>query len=151
MYVRQFKDGSFEYSGNQAILADGSLKKVSEEHKKTFHQLALINRVNHKRQSIASNVSSNKYKKMAIDDPVKLINQMYNREQQGPSIRDNNGNVVELTEEDENYTTLQNEIYNNEELLKNFSEYYLEYGDTFIAAIKESLKPLELEFTILEL
>jgi bacillithiol biosynthesis cysteine-adding enzyme BshC len=38
-----------------------------------------------------------------------------------------------------------------EERQRNFSEYYLEYGDEFIKALKDSLKPLDLEFTILEL
>lgn len=38
-----------------------------------------------------------------------------------------------------------------EERQRNFSEFYLEYGDSFIKALKESLKPLDLEFTILEL
>lgn len=38
-----------------------------------------------------------------------------------------------------------------EERQRNFSEYYLEYGDEFINALKDSLKPLDLEFTILEL
>jgi bacillithiol biosynthesis cysteine-adding enzyme BshC len=38
-----------------------------------------------------------------------------------------------------------------EERQRNFSEYYLEYGDSFIEALKDSLKPLELEFTILEI
>ncbi|AUC83904.1 bacillithiol biosynthesis cysteine-adding enzyme BshC [Polaribacter sp. ALD11] len=54
----------------------------------------------------------------------------------------------------ERITALQNELLPNqslEERQRNFSEYYLEYGATFIAALKESLKPLELEFTILEL
>ena len=51
-------------------------------------------------------------------------------------------------------TLLQNEILPNqslEERQRNFSEYYLEYGSSFIKALKETLKPLELEFTILEL
>ena len=51
-------------------------------------------------------------------------------------------------------TNLQNEILPNqslEERQRNFSEYYLEYGDSFIKALKGALKPLELEFTILEL
>jgi bacillithiol biosynthesis cysteine-adding enzyme BshC len=49
---------------------------------------------------------------------------------------------------------LQNEILPNqslEERQRNFSEYYLEYGDTLIKALKESLKPLQLEFTVLTL
>ncbi len=51
-------------------------------------------------------------------------------------------------------TVLQNELFPNqslEERQRNFSEYYLEYGKDFIVALKESLKPLQLEFTILEL
>ncbi|TXD48242.1 bacillithiol biosynthesis cysteine-adding enzyme BshC [Polaribacter sp. IC073] len=54
----------------------------------------------------------------------------------------------------ERITALQNELLPNqslEERQRNFSEYYLEYGVTFIAALKESLKPLELKFTLLEL
>ncbi|CAM1353007.1 bacillithiol biosynthesis cysteine-adding enzyme BshC [Tenacibaculum insulae] len=49
---------------------------------------------------------------------------------------------------------LQNEILPNESLeerQRNFSEYYLEYGNTLIDALKEGLKPLQLEFTVLEL
>ncbi|APZ46799.1 bacillithiol biosynthesis cysteine-adding enzyme BshC [Polaribacter reichenbachii] len=51
-------------------------------------------------------------------------------------------------------TLLQNEILPNqslEERHRNFSEYYLEYGSAFITALKQTLKPLALEFTILEL
>ena len=51
-------------------------------------------------------------------------------------------------------TALQNELLPNqslEERQRNFSEHYLEYGTSFITALKESLKPLELTFTILEL
>ncbi|MEE9409253.1 MAG: bacillithiol biosynthesis cysteine-adding enzyme BshC [Polaribacter sp.] len=51
-------------------------------------------------------------------------------------------------------TELQNQILPNqslEERQRNFSEYYLEYGTLFINALKIALKPLELEFTILEL
>ncbi len=51
-------------------------------------------------------------------------------------------------------TSLQNELIPNqslEERQRNFSEYYLEYGATFIDSLKTALKPLELEFTILEL
>lgn len=50
-------------------------------------------------------------------------------------------------------TKLQNELLPNqslEERQRNFSEYYLEYGDTFITALKNNLKPLQLEFTVLE-
>lgn len=49
---------------------------------------------------------------------------------------------------------LQNEVLPNqslEERQRNFSEYYLEYGSAFIDALKETLKPLALQFTILEL
>ena len=51
-------------------------------------------------------------------------------------------------------TVLQNQIVPNqslEERQRNFSEYYLEYGTAFIEALKESLKPLKSEFTVLEL
>ncbi|SHN04730.1 bacillithiol biosynthesis cysteine-adding enzyme BshC [Polaribacter sp. KT 15] len=51
-------------------------------------------------------------------------------------------------------TFLQNEILPNqslEERQRNFSEYYLEYGSGFIKALKKSLKPLDLQFTVLEL
>ena len=51
-------------------------------------------------------------------------------------------------------TDLQDQLLPNhalEERQRNFSEYYLEYGAGFVAALKESLKPLQLEFTILEL
>ena len=49
---------------------------------------------------------------------------------------------------------IKNQLFPNESLeerQRNFSEYYLEYGDSFIMALKDSLKPLELEFTVLEL
>ena len=49
---------------------------------------------------------------------------------------------------------IKNQLFPNqslEERQRNFSEYYLEYGDRFIDALKDSLKPLELEFTILEI
>ena len=51
-------------------------------------------------------------------------------------------------------TILQNELFPNqslEERQRNFSEYYLEYGVDFIEMLKESLKPLQQEFTVLEL
>jgi uncharacterized protein YllA (UPF0747 family) len=51
-------------------------------------------------------------------------------------------------------TALQNELLPNqslEERQRNFSEYYLEYGTSFITVLKESLKPLNLAFTVLEL
>ncbi|WP_299013869.1 bacillithiol biosynthesis cysteine-adding enzyme BshC [uncultured Polaribacter sp.] len=54
----------------------------------------------------------------------------------------------------ERITILQNEILPNqslEERQRNFSEYYLEYGSSFIKALKASLKPLDLQFTIVEL
>lgn len=50
-------------------------------------------------------------------------------------------------------TELQNQLLPNqslEERQRNFSEYHLEYGSEFIATIKKSLHPLQLEFTILE-
>jgi bacillithiol biosynthesis cysteine-adding enzyme BshC len=49
---------------------------------------------------------------------------------------------------------LKSQLFPNqsiEERQRNFSEYYLQYGDDFIASLKETLKPLELEFTILEM
>ena len=51
-------------------------------------------------------------------------------------------------------TALQNEILPNqslEERQRNFSEYYLAYGDDFIKPLKEVLDPLKLEFTVLTL
>lgn len=51
-------------------------------------------------------------------------------------------------------TALQNEILPNqsiEERQRNFSEYYLAYGDDFIKSLKEVLDPLKLEFTVLTL
>jgi len=51
-------------------------------------------------------------------------------------------------------TVLQNELLPNqslEERQRNFSEYYLEYGSSFLEAIKGALKPLQLEFTVIEL
>jgi bacillithiol biosynthesis cysteine-adding enzyme BshC len=54
----------------------------------------------------------------------------------------------------ERITMLQNKLFPNESLeerQRNFSEYYLEYGSMFIDALKKSLKPLQLEFTVLEL
>jgi bacillithiol biosynthesis cysteine-adding enzyme BshC len=51
-------------------------------------------------------------------------------------------------------TDLQNQLLPNhglEERQRNFSEYYLEYGEKFITNLKTSLQPLQLEFTILEL
>lgn len=49
-------------------------------------------------------------------------------------------------------TELQNQLLPNqslEERQRNFSEYYLEYGESFIKSLKKSLHPLQLEFTIL--
>ena len=51
-------------------------------------------------------------------------------------------------------TALHNELLPNESLeerQRNFSEYYLEYGNNFIKVLKESLKPLQLEFTVIEM
>jgi bacillithiol biosynthesis cysteine-adding enzyme BshC len=50
-------------------------------------------------------------------------------------------------------TNLQNQLLPNqglEERQRNFSEYYLEYGESFTLTLKKSLRPLQLEFTILE-
>jgi bacillithiol synthase len=49
---------------------------------------------------------------------------------------------------------LQNDVLPNqslEERQRNFSEYYLEYGEAFMESLKESLNPLQHQFTILEL
>ena len=49
---------------------------------------------------------------------------------------------------------LQDQLLPNkglEERQRNFSEYYLIHGQNLIIALKESLKPLEQAFTILEL
>ena len=54
----------------------------------------------------------------------------------------------------ERITALQNELLPNqslEERQRNFSEYNLEYGSSFIKALKGALKPLQLEFTMLEI
>jgi len=54
----------------------------------------------------------------------------------------------------ERITEIQNELLPNqslEERQRNFSEFYLEYGESFITDLKKSLKPLQLEFTVLEL
>ena len=51
-------------------------------------------------------------------------------------------------------TTLQNELLPNqslEERQRNFSEFYLAYGQEFIKVLKDNLRPLQLEFTVLEL
>jgi len=51
-------------------------------------------------------------------------------------------------------TIIQNELLPNESLeerQRNFSEFYLEYGNRFIINLKEALKPLALEFTVLEM
>ena len=49
---------------------------------------------------------------------------------------------------------LQNEIFPNQSLQErkvNFSEYYLEYGDTFLKKILSELKPLDQEFKVITL
>lgn len=49
---------------------------------------------------------------------------------------------------------IQNQLFPNqslEERYRNFSELYLEFGEHFIPTLKKSLKPLQLEFTILEI
>lgn len=51
-------------------------------------------------------------------------------------------------------TELQNELLPNqslEERQRNFSEYYEEYGDEFLVALKENLNPLQLEFSLLKM
>ena len=50
--------------------------------------------------------------------------------------------------------TLQDQLLPNkslEERQRNFSEYYLVHGQNLVISLKESLKPLEQAFTILEL
>ena len=52
----------------------------------------------------------------------------------------------------ERITNIQAEILPNlslEERKRNFSEYYLEYGNDFVVALKNKLKPLQLEFFVL--
>lgn len=54
----------------------------------------------------------------------------------------------------ERITEIQNQLFPNqslEERQRNFSEYYLEYGEEFIQQLKENLQPLQLEFTVLKL
>ena len=49
---------------------------------------------------------------------------------------------------------IQNQLLPNESLeerQRNFSEYYLAYGSKFLDVLKTALKPLQLEFTIIEL
>ena len=49
---------------------------------------------------------------------------------------------------------LQNEIFPNQSLQErkaNFSEFYLEYGDTFLKKILSELKPLDQEFKVITL
>ncbi len=49
---------------------------------------------------------------------------------------------------------LQNELFPKQSLQErntNFSEHYLEYEDELIPKLKEALKPLDLEFTVIEL
>jgi uncharacterized protein YllA (UPF0747 family) len=48
---------------------------------------------------------------------------------------------------------LQNELFPNhslEERTRNFSEIYLKLGDDFIPMLLKSIKPLQLEFTVIE-
>ena len=54
----------------------------------------------------------------------------------------------------ERITTLQNQLLPNqslEERQRNFSDYYLAYGPEFLDTLKRALKPLALQFTIIEL
>ena len=47
---------------------------------------------------------------------------------------------------------IQNELFPNYSLQErntNFSELYLEFGETLIPFLKENLKPLDLEFSVL--
>ena len=51
-------------------------------------------------------------------------------------------------------TTIQNELFPNQSLQErqaNFSELYLEHGDTLIPELMENLKPLLQDFVILKL
>ena len=57
-----------------------------------------------------------------------------------------------LTDITERISLLQNQLFPNyslQERFTNFSEMYLEYGDELIPSLKNHLKPLDLEFTIL--
>ncbi len=52
----------------------------------------------------------------------------------------------------ERIKTIQNELLPNlslEERQRNFSEFYLEYGEDFVTVLKEKLNPLQLEFFVL--
>ncbi|MBS9774922.1 MAG: bacillithiol biosynthesis cysteine-adding enzyme BshC [Tenacibaculum sp.] len=49
-------------------------------------------------------------------------------------------------------SSIQNELfpsYSLEERQRNFSEFYLEYGSSFIKTLKDNLHPLQLEFTVI--
>ena len=81
---------------------------------------------------------------MAIDDPVRLINIMYNKEQAGTAIRNDEGNIIELTKENENYYTLETEKFKNEEetidkYKKRFKERWKEELDKAVQRMKEEL------------
>ena len=58
-----------------------------------------------------------------------------------------------LSDQVQRLTKLQNELFPKqslEERIRNFSEVYLELGDALIPMLLESLKPLRLEFSIVE-
>lgn len=57
-----------------------------------------------------------------------------------------------LSDQVSRMTELQNELFPNgslQERSTNFSEFYLEYGDSLVPGLIENLKPLDLEFLIL--
>ena len=59
-----------------------------------------------------------------------------------------------LSDQLERLTQIQDLLFPGASLQErkaNFSEFYLEYGDTLFSALKENLDPLALEFTVLEL
>ena len=73
-------------------------------------------------------------------------------------VREANNRVTEesrkLNNEVQRIKLLQDELFPNqslEERQRNFSEYYLEYGSSFLKAMKGALISLQLEFTIIEL
>ena len=58
-----------------------------------------------------------------------------------------------LSDELDRLKNVQNQLFPNQSLQErqlNFSEFYLEYGEELLDALKENLKPLDSSFTILE-
>ena len=57
-----------------------------------------------------------------------------------------------MVDQIERCTALQEQLFPSQSLQErhlNFSELYLEYGDTLITELKSHLKPLHLEFLVL--